>query len=141
MKITINQLFLKRTDRTTIQFFRYIFVGGFATVIDMGTFYIVDNILNQHYLTAQTVGFTLGVIVNYILSILWVFKSTGNIKKEFFWFTVIGIGGLLLSYLILWILIGLLGIHYFQDMLAKSITVMLILVWNFGMRKKFVFKE
>lgn len=141
MNEIINKYFVARTSTTYIQFFRYILVGGIATVVDMGSFYIVDNILLFHYLIAQTVGFILGLTTNYLISIAWVFKSTGNVKKEFILFTLIGIGGLLWSYLILWILIDSLGLHHFQDMLAKSIAVILVLAWNFGMRKKFAFKE
>ncbi|MCD6149714.1 GtrA family protein [bacterium] len=139
MNNLINKYFIARTDTTHIQFFRYIFVGGLATAVDMGSFYFADNILNLHYLIAQTIGFLLGLAANYLISVAWVFESTGNVKKEFAIFALIGVGGLFWSYLILWIVIDILGLHYFQDMLAKSIAVALVLIWNFGMRKKFAF--
>ncbi len=141
MNEMIKKYLIEKTDETYVQFFRYIFVGGIATVVDMGSFYIADNILLFHYLIAQTAGFILGLITNYLISIVWVFRSTGNVKKEFTIFALIGIGGLLWSYLILWILIDILNLNYFQDMLAKSIAVAIVLIWNFGMRKKFAFKE
>jgi len=141
MKIFLKKYLVSATDATHIQFFRYIFVGGVATIFDMATFYIFRNIFGFHYLVAQTTGFLLGLSVNYAISIIWVFRSSGNFKKELFFFAIIGVGGLILSYVILWILIDVLGMNYFQDMLAKTIAVFLVLVWNFGMRKYFVFKN
>jgi len=136
-----KKYFVSKTDETRIQFFRYLFVGGASTVVDMGIFYVAVNIFSIHYLLAQTLGFIFGISVNYLLSIAWIFKSTGNFKRELFLFAAIGIGGLLLSYLILWFLISRLDIHAFQDMLAKSVAVLLVLIWNFGMRKKFAFNS
>ncbi|KKR22165.1 MAG: hypothetical protein UT50_C0001G0077 [Candidatus Moranbacteria bacterium GW2011_GWA2_39_41] len=134
-----KKIFILKSDATHIQFFRYLFVGGASTIVDMGAFFIVVNTLHFHYLIAQTISFLFGLIINYILSIFWVFSHTGNFKKEFALFAIIGIGGLLLSYLFLWLLIDISNLHTFKDMLAKAIAVLIVLFWNFGMRKKFVF--
>lgn len=139
MKELAFRYFVIKTDDTFVQFFRYIFVGGFSTVIDMGTFFVFNAVFETHYIVAQTIGFIFGLSVNYLLSIFWVFTSTGNLKKEFFLFSIIGIGGLFWSYLILWVLIDEFEFDTFQNMAAKTIAVILVLFWNFGMRKKFVF--
>ena len=139
MNALVSKYFIERTDDTFIQFFRYVFVGGTATVFDMGSYYIALNIFHFHYIFAQTIAFIVGLTVNYLLSIVWVFRSSGNVKKEFTVFAIIGIGGLLLSYALLWLFVDILHLNYFQGMLAKALTVALVLVWNFAMRKKFVF--
>lgn len=139
MKNLILKYFLRNTDTAHIQFFRYIFVGGIATVADAGIFYFLVNVTQSHYLIAQTAGFLAGLALSYLLSIWWIFQSSGNIKKEFTFFALIGVVGLVLSYAILYLLIDILNFYYFQFMMAKAAAVILVLFWNFGMRKKFVF--
>jgi putative flippase GtrA len=139
MNIYFKKYFILKTNSAYIQFFRYLFVGGIATVADAGIFYILINLFLAHYLIAQTAGFLAGLTLNYLISIAWVFKSSGNLKKEFSLFAIIGIGGLLLSYGILYLLIDILNLYYFQFMLSKMTAIIIVLFWNFGMRKKFVF--
>lgn len=116
-------------------------MGGAAAGADMGAFYLVHNMWNYHYLIAQTVGFITGVITNYLISIAWVFRTTGNIKKEFMLFLLVGIGGLLWSYFFLWLFIEKFGLTYFRDMLAKAVTILIVLFWNFLLRRRFVFGD
>ncbi|NTW29917.1 MAG: GtrA family protein [Candidatus Moranbacteria bacterium] len=141
MKDAVSRLLFRRTDETAVQLFRYLFVGGFSTVVDMGAFYAVQGFFGAHYLVAQTIGFLLGVTANYLLSIVWVFRMTGDRKKEVALFLLIGIGGLLLSYLLLFLFIEVAHITAFRNMVAKAVTVAIVLGWNFGMRKKFVFSS
>lgn len=128
---------LEKTDKTHIQFFRYIFVGGFATVVNAASLYILTSKLGVYYLVSAAIAFILGILTNYLLSILWVFKSTGKLTKEVILFVVIGIGGLALNELIMWGLVSGLRVYY---MLAWLVATAVVLIWNFGMRKKFVFE-
>jgi len=130
---------IRKSDRISVQFIRYLFVGGVAAGVDTGLFYLSHNRLGHHYITAQSLGFLSGVVTNYLLSLLWVFRTTGRIKREFAFFVLVGIGGLLLSYASLWLLIDLLSVTQFEDMLAKAITISIVLSWNFLMRRRFVF--
>jgi putative flippase GtrA len=130
---------IQKSDQLSVQFLRYLFVGGAAAAVDTGVFYAAHNITGYHYLGAQTMGFLSGVITNYILSILWVFRSSGSVRKEFTLFVLIGVGGLLMSYASLWLLIDVAELRYFKDMLAKAVTILVGLSWNFLMRRRFVF--
>ena len=126
----------KKTSEGLRQFFKYLFCGGMATVSDMIVLFALSNFLNINHLIAAAFGFLVGVITNYTLNIALVFESQGKVKKEFTLFAIIGIGGLLWTELILWILVNNLGLYL---MLAKIIAVVLVLFWNFFMRKRFVF--
>ncbi|NTW14915.1 MAG: GtrA family protein [Candidatus Moranbacteria bacterium] len=139
MKDVIAGILLRRTDKTAVQLLRYLFVGGFSTVVDMGAFYAVQRLFGAHYLVAQTVGFMLGITANYLLSIAWVFRTTDDRGKEMALFFLVGIGGLLLSSLLLFLLVEVAHFSVFRNMAAKAVTVMIVLGWNFGMRKRFVF--
>lgn len=125
-----------KPTQTSAQFIRYLFVGGFAAGLDAGCLYGLHHGLEIHYLVAAGVGFFLGLVANYLLSILWIFESSGNLRQEFPLFAAIGLGGLVWTELILWLVVT-----WFQAplMVAKAIALFLVLIWNFGMRKKFVF--
>ena len=132
----VKKLFLEKNHDTRIQFFRYIFVGGVATIVDMGSLYIFTSIMGLNYLISAAIAFILGVATNYLLCIAWIFESTGRVKKEVILFVVIGIGGLILNEIIIWLLVEEVGLYY---MVAKAVAVVIVLGWNFGMRKKYVF--
>jgi len=133
-----KKLFFEKTGETSIKFFRYLFVGGTATVVDMGALYVFTSILGLNYLISAAIGFVLGVTANYLMCIAWVFKSSGKIEKEIILFVIIGIGGLILNEVIIWLLVEEAGLYF---MIAKVVAVAAVMVWNFGMRKKFVFAK
>jgi putative flippase GtrA len=136
VKKLVNEVVFEKTTNTYIQFLRYIFVGAAATVVDVGSLYVFTSKLGIYYLTSAALAFCLGIVTNYLLSILWVFKSTGNLKKEITLFLLIGLSGLLLNELIIWVLVSKLSIYY---LVSKLVATAIILIWNFGLRKKIVF--
>ncbi|CDG65207.1 putative membrane protein [Methanobacterium sp. MB1] len=81
----------KNTDKTLIQLFRYIFVGGAAFIVDFGSLYILTDIFGMYYLVSAAIAFILGLIANYILSISWVFnrRRMDSRLSEFSVFTTI----------------------------------------------------
>ena len=131
-------LVIKKTDNGLLQFFRYLIAGGTASVVDLIILFVLYQLLGINYLIAAALGFTGGVLTNYTINILIVFESGGKKKTEFSLFALIGIGGLLWTELILWIFVNNLGVPV---MIAKLIAIVLVLNWNFFMRKKFVFKK
>jgi putative flippase GtrA len=132
----MKTLLIRKTQNTWLQFIRYLFVGGFAAVVDTACLYLLYAHLGVNHLVAAAIGFILGLITNYLISIAWVFESTGKVKTEFALFSMIGISGLGWTELIMWASVDL---AHTSVMLAKVISLFLVLIWNFGMRKKFVF--
>lgn len=134
MKKIFKVLFIEQTENTRIQFLRYIFVGGISAVINICTLYILKDIVNIYYLIANAIGFILGLITNYCLSKMLVFtkENMGNPMIEFIIYALIGLIGLGIDSLLMWILTSKLNIYY---MISKIFSTMLVFVWNFGIRK------
>jgi len=132
-----NQTFGRIFSNELHQFFRYLFCGGTATLVDLIILFSFTNIFHFNYLLAAAVGFSGGVATNYTLNIALVFQSSGKLKKEFPLFAFFSIIGLLLTETILWILVDRFGMYL---IFAKLIAVVIVLNWNFFMRKKFVFR-
>ena len=55
------------------QFLRYLVTGGLAFFVDFGLFALCLYLLEWHYLLANLVGLVAGLVLNYALSILWVY--------------------------------------------------------------------
>jgi len=138
--IDLKKIFLQNTDNTFLQLFRYTFVGGIAFIADFGLLYILTEYIHFHYLLSATLSFIVGLIINYSLSKLWVFSSN-TIKKrwvEFIVFSLIGIVGLGLNNLFLWIFTDYCSIYY---MWSKILTTVIVFFWNFLARKFILFNK
>ena len=135
----INKIFLQPTNNSLIQLFRYCFVGGFAFIVDAGGLFVLTEYAGIYYLLSATISFILGLVVNYLLSTAWIFKKSklSNGWTEFLIYSVIGVVGLGLNTLFLWLFTDCLHIYY---MLSKIITAALVMLWNFFARKIILFK-
>jgi len=135
----IQKILMHRTDNSFIQFFRYTLVGGLAFIVDFSSLFIFTDILNVYYLISAALAFVIGTIVNYSLSICWVFsKRTFRSKSvEFGIFALIGLVGLCLNELVIWIFTEYVNLHY---LISKIISAGFVLLWNFSGRKFLLFR-
>ncbi len=133
------KFFVEQTDSTTMQFLRYSLVGGIGFVADTATFLILKRSAGVNYQLAGLIGFIVGLVITYALSVGWVFKHSRTVLnryKEFMIFTVIGIIGLGLNALFLWIFYDRL---HLVDVVAKIVSAALVYIWNFSVRKILLF--
>lgn len=134
----IEKILGRKVNKNLLQFFRYLISGGFATLTDASILFVLTHFAGVHYLFAAGFSFLCGISVNYTLNTILVFKSSGKLHREIPLFVMIGLGGLTWTEIIMWVLVGKLKIYV---MFAKLVAIILVLFWNFFMRKKFVFVE
>jgi putative flippase GtrA len=136
----IDLLFKGNADTISLQLFRYIFVGGSAFIVDFGTLFLLTGFFHFYYLFSASIAFVFGLVLNYFLSVKWIFnyRAFGNRILEFFLFSVVGLLGLGLNELFLWIFTDVYGNHY---LFSKIITAIIIFLWNFFVRKLLLFNE
>ena len=136
---TLRALLFGASDRTTVQFARYTVVGGVAFAVDFGFLFLLTHFGGVYYLISAAVSFVLGLAVNYALSRVWVFsqRTLSNATLEFTIFALIGVAGLGLNELGMWLLASRLGLEY---LLAKMVTAAFVYVWNFAARKYSLFR-
>ena len=141
-----KQLFFEPTENNVIQFFRYCFVGGIATVVEGGALWLIQHFIFSDekaifvYLS-QAIAFVLGTITNFVLSRLFVFqasKKSMKITGEFIVVFIISAVGLLVKEGLLWCFNIQLGIHY---MLVWVVSTALVLIWNYVARRVFIYKK
>jgi putative flippase GtrA len=116
------------------EFLKYFFASGFSLAIDVGFLYLLTEIFSIHYLFSATISFSLGILSIYILSISWVFdkRRLSDNRIELLVFALIGIIGLGINALGLYLLTSLAGLYYLY---SKALTTLLVFSWNFGARK------
>lgn len=93
---------------------------------------------------STAVGFIAGIILNYVLSLIWVFKSAkennrGKTVGAFLIFVIIGVIGLLLTMAGMYSGCMLVGEDYY--MFVKVFVTGVVLIWNYAARKIFIFKD
>lgn len=139
IRLDFKALFKEKTTNSFIQFFRYIFVGGFAFVADAATLWVCEKFM--HYMPAAAIAFIVGLAVNYALSVLFVFSESEKVKnkaKEFIVYAVIGIIGLAPTEAIMYLLTDVCNFYF---MLSKIVAAAVVLVWNFVARKKILYSK
>jgi len=128
----------ERLQRLAFEFARYVLVGGLAFAVDFGLLRFGLS-HGMHYLAATAAGFIAGLATNYALCVLWVWRGTSaTTLRDFLIFAAVGLGGLALTELLMWVAVELLGAG---PSLSKIIIAGLVLVWNFGLRRMFVFSK
>ncbi len=135
-----------KTDSTLIQFFRYFFVGGFATIVDWGaSFILFFYVFSGNFaILSNALSFILGLISNYVLSTIWVFgdSSTESRLAEFLIFSAIGVVGLIITILItLFFEMEFAGATKFYQMIAKITSTAIAFLWNFFARKYILYNN
>lgn len=157
---------MEKQKQTTTQLlreiFRFLIVGGVATLVDYLVFWIFDAFVfpvswgTVALVLATALGFCVGLFVNWVLSVRFVFRETkGEIsvrsKKPFLGFALIGVFGLMITelgvVLLVWALptVTLFGQTVFlgtslKKWIAKTVMTCLVLVWNYLARKIFIFR-
>ena len=132
---SFKRIFYEPTKNIFLQFFRYAFVGGWATIADWGVFALFAEVVGLHYLISAPIAFLMGLTVNYLLSKKFVFsgeKNQHSSSTEFAVYGIIGIIGLLMTMVIMYLLTEFAG---FLPMVSKIIATAVVLVWNFLARK------
>lgn len=142
------------------EIFRFCLVGGVATVVDffvMGvTLYFFEpelypNFLNVFFggkgdssLTANMVGtglgFLVGLVVNYFLSVFFVFLHKGNSKSAtgFLQFALLSAVGLGLHEVGMYVMNDLFGVN---EWVVKIVMTVVVLIYNYISRKLLIFKD
>ena len=119
------------------QIARFGIVGVLATLIDYGIFAGL-TILGLHYLVAQVISFMIAHAFNYWASIKWVFDAKKQTAKEVILFWVLGIGGLLLNSILLYIGVD---IYNYHELIVNLFATGVVMVYNFITRKLIIEKR
>lgn len=124
---------------TFLEMIRFGINGAVCFIVDYGLLYLLTEFCGVHYLISSSIGFVASVILNYIICIIWVFKTdtkkTIKTKVAFFLTSVIGA---LINLFIMWLLVDIFTIYY---LLAKIFSIIVVMIWNYFTKKSVLTKK
>ena len=125
------------TQETTKQFGKFAIVGLMSLAVDYALLMFLVEACKADLFFSTTVSFIASVIVNYVLSMKYVFDHREGMsrKREFTIFAILSAVGLGLNDLYMFVGVTMLNIGY-QAM--KLISTFLVTWYNFFSRRKFL---
>ena len=121
----------------TRQFLKFALVGFASLAVEYLFLGYFLQALSMDYLLATTIAFIISIVVNYILSMKYVFshKEDMSRKREFTIFAVLSAIGLGLNDLYMFIGVSLLNVG---TMAMKLISTFFVTWYNYFTRRKFL---
>ena len=121
------------SDGLLRQALRYGVAAALGFAADYGTLILLKEGLGLHYLLAAAIAFAIGIAVNYLVGVLFVFRR-GELPRalELTGFLLISLAALGLTELLLYALTELFGLHYLLSRLLAGAATYL---FNFLMRR------
>lgn len=121
----------------TRQFLKFALVGFASLAVEYLFLGYFLQALSMDYLLATTIAFIISIVVNYILSMKYVFshKEDMSRKREFTIFAVLSAIGLGLNDLYMFIGVSLLNV---STMAMKLISTFFVTWYNYFSRRKFL---
>ncbi|QUB95283.1 GtrA family protein [Leptotrichia sp. oral taxon 218] len=120
--------------------FLYLIFGILTTVVNTVSFFLFNKTLN--YKIANTLAFVLAIIFAYVTNKLYVFESKKEGKVEIIKEFVFFIGSRLFTFIIDMLLMVLfVEILYKNVMISKIIVNVVVIILNYILSKKLVFKR
>lgn len=125
------------------QFLRYFVTGGLAFVADFGLFAVAVYCFDIHYLVSNLIGLAAGSVINYLLTIGWVFSTEKRTMEnhrvlEIAVFIVISLLGMAFNEVLMYVFVGMCGA---QEMVSKAVAAVVVMMWNFVARKFIMFRS
>jgi putative flippase GtrA len=118
---------------------KYAAASAVAWLADTGLLLALTRHAGWHYLIAAAVSFMVGAVVAYTLSVKFVFNAhrMHNRELEFAGFVLIGLAGLAMNMLTMFIAHGKLGIDLVP---AKGLAAGCTFLTNFVLRRQLLFR-
>ncbi len=122
------------------QFMKFGVVGVIAFIIDYGLLMVLSQAFGMDPVIAAGISFTVSVIFNYVASMRYVFTHREDMSKrrEFVIFVVLSAIGLGINEVIIWAGVQAWGDGALAVTVTKLIATVVVMVWNFVTRKKFL---
>lgn len=120
-----------------LQFCRFASVGIISLAVDYGFMVFLTESTLMGYFRACAFSYTISILVNYVLSMRYVFRGREDVSKakEVSIFLVLSLIGLGLNQVAMWLLVDVLNIYY---AVAKVLAAGMVTGYNFISKKTFL---
>lgn len=116
------------------KFARFSTAGISCFFLDWGMLYFFTAVFHWHYLFSSGLSYTISTVINYILSVRFVFKVNEDNKRayNFFWFVFFSAVSLVLTVYLMRV-----GVEYCKTdyRIVKVVVALVVMVFNYFTRK------
>lgn len=116
----------------------YGIIGCIASGLDFVTFTILVSAAGWNYIFSNCLSVLVGIITSFILNRNYNFKIRDKSEQRFMIFLLVGLSGMGLSNIILWLCISNWGM---EELIAKLLSICLVVFFQFLLNKNVTFKS
>ena len=126
---------MKRLSSASGQFLGYLASGGFAFVLDFGSFLTLTR-MGAWYMIANTVGNVLGFLATFLFNKYLVFGKRAEMMNHFVRFCLLNVLNIIVQSILLYLFVERLSMDHDS---AKFASWALTIAWNFFFYKFLVY--
>lgn len=115
----------------------YGLIGALSSSLDFGVYTVLVKCLSLNYLLANSISVVVGITTSFTLNRKYNFKVSDKTVRRFAIFMTVGLCGLVLSNLILFVCINTIHIN---ELLSKLLSIALVVILQFMANKFITFK-
>ena len=116
----------------------YGIIGGFCAALDFGVYTLLCHFGVLPYLWANVISTHIGIFTSFLLNRSYNFKVKDKTPQRFLSFYAVGLTGLGLSSLMLWLMVDKLQ---WNELVCKLITIVFVSLMQFILNKYITFKQ
>lgn len=126
-----------KNNKLFYEIFRFCVTGFLAFIVDYLILILFKEVFNFEVLLSTIIAYVISTIINYILTVKWVFniKGINSKRKNFTLFLTFSLLGLLVTEIIMWYGCKILSINY---LVVKIFAVGIVMIINYVTRKIFL---
>ncbi|WP_207432128.1 GtrA family protein [Sabulibacter ruber] len=126
-------------QKEALQLVKFIIVGALCAGFDMFFFILLNEYFQINYLVANFISTFLAILLNYVLSKKWVFKSGKySARVELIAFVLFSVAGFFINQILIWLFVEKI---FLDPKYGKLLAIILVAIFNFVTKKVFVFKS
>lgn len=115
----------------------YGIIGSFSSTLDFLIYTILVQIVGLQYIISNCISVLGGITTSFILNRNYNFKVKDHAKRRFSIFLTVGLCGLLMSNIILYLCID---VWSMDKLISKLLSIVLVVLFQFLINKYFTFK-
>ncbi len=128
-----------------LHFISYVLVGGIATIVEWGCYYLFDPVLHINTYVAIALAFIISTFANWLAGRLITFRNAEkkNIVKELVQIYGVSVIGLLMNELIMFVFMAFIFKEptSLQRMVAKVVATGIVFFWNYLIRTLVIYRK
>lgn len=149
INVRFSRAFLRNAYNRSYTFRKYLTVGITSNLVNIAVFLFLswNNIFSNfyigeqripYYVIAEAVSHFVAIVVNYFLHKFYTFKVPGFRLNEILLYGMMLVINYIAGVAILFVLLDLMGIN---EIIAKIISLGMVVLWTFFVMKSFIYKK